>query len=103
MSERTSEKTSAKTSASADRGIDLSDAVGVVPKTRKPDSASMRAPYRQSVVFPIPASPTMNNTEGLSPEAAANAAMRASSSSRPTTCGSAIAMSPILLDWRSKG
>ena len=68
----------------AEKPDDVLFAGGADLRTRHPAPSSAPTPARQSVVLPMPASPCTTSAAGRWTEAAANSAIRASSSSRPT-------------------
>ena len=62
-----------------------SDSVDEVARTQTPCACARRMYSRQTVVFPIPGSPSISSPAGSAPFAARDASILASSTSRPTT------------------
>ena len=62
-----------------------SDSVDEVASTQRPRACARRTYSRQTVVFPIPGSPSISSPAGYDPSAARDASIAAISTSRPTT------------------
>jgi hypothetical protein len=91
---RTSLATSASRSRRPAKPSRASAADGRVARTRCPFARAVSTATRQSVVFPMPASPASNTAAGPSPSPSANALSASCSRFRPITSDAAATVTP---------